>query len=117
MALSGLHDITQRALEQLSSDARRAGVSFRVTSGYRSIAHQRLLYARRAAGLQRYPVAKPGTSTHNYGLAFDAVSDRQSDLIQLATRLGLVWAGPKDPVHFQIVDQATWSSLLRGAGL
>lgn len=113
-----LHEDLRWAIEQL----RRDGVRFRLNSGYRSIAEQTRLYNlwRSGSPSQRYPVAVPGTSTHNYGLAFDASAippTTQTQLVRAAQRLGLVWAGPKDPVHFQMVTQSDWSNFLRNLGL
>lgn len=46
------------------------GLTPTVTSGYRSIRRQAELYRNRATN--PYPVARPGTSAHNYGLAWDS---------------------------------------------
>lgn len=115
MLFTGLHDVTAKQLGLLRELANYYGVRFDVTSGFRSIATQTELYRRRAAGLHPLPVAVPGTSTHNYGLAFDAVArapSSQADLVALAQAIGLVWAGPRDPVHFQVIRQDDWSRLV-----
>lgn len=85
-----------------------------VTSTYRSTKNQRDLYLRWLAGDPRVITpALPGHSTHNYGLAFDAVSPgRQSELIALARSIGLATI-PSDPVHFQIVDPGLWQEALK----
>jgi len=115
---AGLHPVTREGLHLLERAAKENGLRFTVTSGYRSISKQWTLYNRWKLGspLQRRPVAIPGTSTHNYGLAFDAVAvpySRQGELVALARDLGFIWAGPRDDVHFQVVPQAIWSQALK----
>lgn len=80
----------------------------KLTSAYRSPTDQRRLYNARQRGLHALPVAPPGCSLHEYGLAIDLVILRQgkrddSALAALgaaARRAGLVWGGANDPVHF-----------------
>lgn len=111
----GVHPLTSYAIEELRRRASSSGLKFRVTSVYRSLREQRALEQRRKTGQQKYPVAAPGRSTHNWGLAFDAVAvgAPQQRLVELAEGLGLFWAGPKDPVHFQILSQGDWSWALQ----
>lgn len=78
------------------------GFKARVTSAYRSPAKQAWLYKRYLAGLQPYPVAPPGTSDHERGLALDVVSTDTNKLVSLLTSAGLSWLGPADPVHFSL---------------
>lgn len=87
----------------LPSVAKAAGFQARVTSAYRTKAAQTKLYNRWLAGLQQYPVAKPGTSDHEKGLALDVVSTDTTKLVSLLTAVGLTWAGPSDPVHFALI--------------
>lgn len=108
----GYHPETRRAEERLRRLARRRGITFHVTSRHRGIAKQAELYKARQQGKHPLPVAFPGTSTHNYGIAFDAVSNDQSQLGALARAAGLVWAGVRDPVHFQSAEQSDWSEAL-----
>lgn len=72
----------------------------RITSAYRSFAEQERLYARYLRGEHPLPVAPPGGSMHNYGLAVDLVSDDNAALGNLWRQLGGVWGGEADPVHF-----------------
>lgn len=83
--------------------ARSLGFDARVTSGYRSTRKQAWLYNRWINGLQDYPVAPPGTSDHEKGLALDVVSTNTDKLVSLLASVGLTWAGPSDPVHFTLV--------------
>lgn len=98
-----LHPTLRAISRNLPSVARSLGFSARVTSGYRSRAKQTWLYNRWLAGLQEYPVAPPGTSDHEKGLALDVVSTDPDALVALLREVGLYWAGPSDPVHFSMV--------------
>lgn len=80
------------------------GIRYRITSTYRSVAKQKRLYQLFLAGRSRYPVAPPGRSKHNFGLAADLVTDDLPTMVQLARWAGLHWAGERDPVHFEMPD-------------
>lgn len=92
--------------QYLLDTARYNNIRVRITSGYRSVAEQRRLYERYIAGRQPYPVAPPGRSYHNYGLAVDIVADSppgaQEALGRLWESWGGLWGGSRDPVHFSI---------------
>jgi D-alanyl-D-alanine carboxypeptidase len=90
--------------ERLLSVANTARINPVVTSAYRTHAQQAKLYAARASS--RYPVAVPGTSAHEYGLAFDLnVTPDGTNLADLGAvwqSWGGVWGGTfGDPVHFE----------------
>jgi hypothetical protein len=76
----------------------------RVTSVFRSLQKQQTLYERWQRGLSPYPAAPPGKSQHNYGLAFDMVTNTgypmDPRLGQLWQQMGGIWGSEKDPVHF-----------------
>lgn len=81
----------------------RAGITVKVTSARRSMEEQQRLYARYKAGLSKYPAAKPGSSTHGVGIAFDLKLDPPLyDLAgQVWESLGYTWGGRfSDPIHF-----------------
>lgn len=84
--------------------ATRYGLAPVVASAYRSGAKQRQLYSRYLSGQNPYPVARPGTSQHEYGLAIDINLPHPEYL----PWLGSVWrsvGGPwseSDPVHFGV---------------
>lgn len=99
-----LHPTIRTIARNLPAVARQLGFSARVTSGYRSAKKQAALYQRYLAGLMPYPVAPPGTSDHERGLAIDVVSTNPDELVALLTAAGLFWAGPSDPVHFSMVS-------------
>lgn len=72
-----------------------------VTSGYRSAADQRRLWRGRATN--RFPVAPPGTSMHERGLAIDVPAAFAQRLASVAAGAGLCRPYPStDPVHFEI---------------
>jgi uncharacterized protein YcbK (DUF882 family) len=72
-----------------------------ITSGYRSTAAQAALYANRAAN--PYPVAVPGTSMHERGLAVDVPADFVGRLLAVAPKAGLCHPYPvDDPIHFEL---------------
>lgn len=94
------------------------GIQYQVTSTLRTIERQAQLYAAWRAGTQRYPVALPGRSAHNYGYALDLVHNGQQQLVTfLARRAGLVWFGAADPVHYDLFGPSVWRQILREAGL
>jgi D-alanyl-D-alanine carboxypeptidase len=94
----GLAPAMQAALDRASI---ALGTRVPVTSGFRSRAQQTALYANRAAN--PYPVAVPGTSRHELGLAVDVPSLFVPRLLSVATRVGLCQPYPRtDPVHFEL---------------
>ncbi len=81
------------------SGARRV----RITSVTRSRAKQALLYRRFLAGQSQFPAAPPGRSKHEFGLAFDMVTEPFSALDTLGSwwkQLGGIWH-PSDRIHFE----------------
>lgn len=84
----------------LKLNARRKGIELIITSGLRTRGQQQRLWENRAAN--RYPVARPGTSDHEKGIAFDAVAvprKRQRELGHLWQHMGGEWS-TRDEVHF-----------------
>ncbi|MGI8983801.1 MAG: M15 family metallopeptidase [Acidimicrobiales bacterium] len=72
-----------------------------ITSGYRSTDAQAQLYANRASN--PYPVAPPGSSMHEKGLAVDVPADFVSRLLDVAPKSGLCQPYPTDdPIHFEV---------------
>lgn len=106
----GLHPTLAKIRRNLPAVARSLGFQARVTSGYRSSKKQAWLYDRWQRGLQAYPVARPGTSDHEKGLALDVVSTDTNKLVSLLTAAGLSWLGPADPVHFSLTGLKTQTS-------
>jgi D-alanyl-D-alanine carboxypeptidase-like protein len=91
--------------EELLRFAASQGLSPRVTSARRSRREQGYLYRRFLAGQSEFPVAPPGTSAHEVGMAFDLVLPDPGDLSFLGRRweeMGGVWGGHfQDPIHFE----------------
>lgn len=116
--MAGLDPTLAAIKRNLPSVARSLGFAARVTSGYRSRSAQTKLYKRYLAGLQPYPVAVPGTSDHERGLALDVVSTDTPKLVDLLASVGLRWAGEADPVHFTMVGAqiASQSGILKSIG-
>jgi hypothetical protein len=70
-----------------------------VVSGLRSRSQQQALWERRATN--PYPVARPGTSDHERGLAIDVPRAEVADLRRVARAAGLCQPLPvTDPIHF-----------------
>ncbi len=70
-----------------------------IVSGYRSPAHQQRLWDNRHRN--RYPVARPGTSKHELGLAIDVPRPFVARLAAVGPRAGLCRPLPRrDPIHF-----------------
>lgn len=113
--LSKLHPRLRHIAKNIPRAAAYIGVRARVTSGYRNPKLQAKLYADYQAGLSHYPVAPPGSSLHEKGLAIDVVSDNESDMVRLLTSVGLIWAGEGDPVHFALPVQSRAKSGLKTA--
>jgi hypothetical protein len=85
---------------------RRMGFPLTVVSGWRSIAHQQLLYDRWRAGRSPRPAAPPGQSFHHWGRAVDVHASPAVLRIAgaHATLFGLRWGGrfrTPDTVHFE----------------
>jgi len=111
---TGLSPKLAKIAKNLPKVAKSLGFDARVTSGYRSHAKQKKLYDLYKAGLHPYPVAYPGTSDHEYGLAIDVVSSNLDALVALLTEAGLFWAGPTDNVHFSMLDRRKPGGLIVG---
>lgn len=101
-ALDGL----QRWLQPHARELVRLFPRLTVTSVYRSRTEQLRLWNNRK--YNPYPVAPPGQSLHEYGLAFDMVGPRE-----LLYEAGRVWnaAGghwsSKDEIHFEVRPRST----------
>lgn len=71
-----LCDVAYQAMQKMFSQAKKDGVSgFIISSGYRSSAYQAELYKNNNDGT----VAKPGTSEHETGLAFDVTTKNKTN--------------------------------------
>jgi hypothetical protein len=71
-----------------------------IVSGFRSRAEQERLWARRATN--PYPVAVPGTSAHERGMAIDVPAAFAPLLASVSGASGLCQPLPaSDPIHFE----------------
>lgn len=116
--LLNVHPIVLERWFALERAIRRAGYTVTVTSGFRSRAQQQKLYEARQRGEHPFPVARPGCSEHNHGVAVDAVTSVPERFLGGAARhFGLVWAGPTDRVHFGVFTQPQWRAVVHEEGL
>jgi hypothetical protein len=109
--LWGVNPDLARRVRNMAATLSARGIEIKVSSGKRSTERQAALYANRANN--PYPVARPGTSKHEQGLAVDVVptgarTSRASVIIgEEGEREGLRWGGrftKRDPVHFELLD-------------
>lgn len=97
----GLAPETLSALSRADTLLAGAGLPspVQVVSGYRSVAEQMALWARRDTN--PYPVAPPGKSAHNRGMAVDVPRSFVAPLLRVAVEAGLCQPFPgRDPIHF-----------------
>lgn len=94
-AVSGLNSDFACRMSKLFKAADAAGINIAIGSGFRDIPHQTRLYnAYIACGKCGAPVAKPGSSKHNFGLAIDlnfANKKSPRDLAQCAAMPECKW--------------------------
>jgi hypothetical protein len=100
--LSRVHPKLRTIARNLPRVAASQGFEVRVTSGWRSYSNQAKLYRDYLNGVSHYPANPPGTSEHEKGLALDILSTNTSRLVDILASVGLYWAGPADPIHFQL---------------
>lgn len=102
---SGSHTQATGLNPQLRNALARAeallGRSIPITSGFRSLEQQQRLYDQRKSN--PYPVAKPGSSKHEQGLAIDVSLSFVPTLAAIGPQVGLCQPVAKsDPVHFEL---------------
>jgi hypothetical protein len=89
------------------------GVPFVLESGFRSTGYQQLLYDHPNFH-PGTPAAKPGSSKHEHGAAYDVAMRGLSDLQRLvfgqeAEKLGLVWGGRfQSVIEGQTIKTPDW---------
>ena len=114
-----LQEVSRR-MYAIQSDLRALGIPFAITSTWRSYASQEALYeAYVARGRTGLPAARPGLSTHEYGIAFDASFPvgKEAIVSRVAKTHGMVWFGSRDRVHFDLFGPTAWNALLRRLGM
>lgn len=112
VATRGLDPSFSQGMWRLISAVEKQGGNVSISSGVRSNAQQQELWNNRASNPN--PVAEPGTSLHERGLAADLVGDQKTMALlhQLAPQFGLTGIAG-DPVHFQLASTQSPS----GSGL
>jgi len=123
-----LPGVAQHAAQTLAIAAAQ-GIKVTVTSVTRTRAEQSALRKAYEAALQdgtfgtpgglQYPANKPGDSAHEYGFAFDSVTDdpaQMEDWVKLRKALG--WRVPNyDRVHAELPRWREWLDDLRARHL
>lgn len=97
-----VNSLASAAVVAMFSDAKAAGVSpINASEGFRTMAEQTHLYeCKPGCGVGSNPVATPGTSNHQMGLALDVDGAMNSWMIDNGKKYGYTWYGPGDSVHF-----------------
>lgn len=100
-ATSGADGLTPEMQAAIARAEALLGRPVPITSGWRSPAQQQWLWDHRATN--PYPVARPGTSMHERGLAIDVPLWFVDTLRPVAGAAGLCFPLPEsDPVHFEL---------------
>ena len=98
---SGRRDLAPAMAAAVARAEQLLGRPLPITSGYRSVAEQARLWSKR--GANPFPVAPPGTSMHERGLAIDVTSSFAETLARMSEDTGLCRPYPRtDPVHFEL---------------
>lgn len=118
-SLELLDDAIRDAAKELVLECGQAGLLPRVTSTLRSNAEQTRLYRAYLSGQGGYPVAPPGMSAHEYGLAFDMVLADNRYLRDVAD-VWISWGGgwnPADAIHFEAQGASDLAKQLFQSGI
>lgn len=123
----GLNEQTAAKLTQMQSAAKKAGITFKVTEGYRSQSRQDTLYAQGRTAPGKV-VTKAKVSKHTSGAAFDVAVLRDGKVTwdpkdyqkigAIGRSAGLEWGGDWkmiDMPHFQLA-QETAKAQVEGIG-
>lgn len=101
LAGAGTRGLTSAMTAAVARAAQLLGRAVPISSGWRSPAQQAALWADRASN--PYPVARPGTSMHERGLAIDVPRTFVATLRGVAAAAGLCQPLPvTDPIHFEL---------------
>lgn len=140
--IARLHPKIRVRVSQFVDDLTKQNIKYRLYSGFRSFDEQGALYGKGRTtaelgmsgvdtkyakpGENRVTNAKPGSSYHNYGLAFDGVeivggnaiwkSTQEQKIVDTAKKYGFAWGGNftsfKDTPHFEDTQYGTVNQLL-----
>ncbi|MBL8777718.1 MAG: M15 family metallopeptidase [Acidimicrobiales bacterium] len=98
---SGAQGLTPEMQAAVARAEALLGQPVPITSGWRSPDQQQWLWDHRDTN--PYPVARPGTSMHERGLAIDVPSWFVAPLRSVASEAGLCFPLPEsDPIHFEL---------------
>jgi hypothetical protein len=107
--LSGLDARLRPAAVYALTWARKHGVQVTVTSVRRSRRKQQQLYNAYVNGRSRFPAAPPGTSAHEFGLAWDSFVEERYVPWWTAVREAVGFQVPSnDWVHAQVPNWEAW---------
>lgn len=99
--VGGIEGLTPAMQAAIARAEALLGQPVPITSGWRSPAQQQWLWDHRDTN--PYPVARPGTSMHERGLAIDVPSWFVAPLRSVAAEAGLCFPLPEsDPIHFEL---------------
>lgn len=99
--------IDSRFMARMNAWVNAVGQTFRVVSGYRSLAEQERLYRRWLARVPgQAPAAPPGRSMHNFGLAIDGSHWGRFN----PGAFGLRYPMSYEPWHVEPVEAKTWKA-------
>lgn len=87
---------------RMVQDAKNSGISpITAAEGFRSMARQTHLYnCKPGCGIGSNPVASPGTSNHQLGLAIDWNEPMRGWMVKNGDKYGYKWYGQNDAPHF-----------------
>ena len=103
MRLSGLDPEVRSRARWALDVAEYYKVPVTVTSGFRSLRSQKLLRQRWLAGKSPWPANKPGDSGHNFGLAWDSVTEpRYQEFWNYVREYIGFEVPPNDEIHAQV---------------
>lgn len=100
IAFTGIDPRLRERAELTVLYAQRLGIPVEVTSVRRTEGEQRKLYAKFQAGKAKYPTAPPGTSAHQFGVAWDSVVPERWLPTWTAIRRAMGWkVSESDIIH------------------
>jgi hypothetical protein len=119
IALAGIHQQLRPYADQALAIARENGIPVTVTSVFRSLDFQRRLRANYELCLARgksgqavsvtpgmscaYPANRPGDSSHNFGLAWDSITEERFQPFWNEIRRWVGWeVPPGDVIHAEL---------------
>ena len=101
LLLPGADGLAPAMIAAIARAEQLLGQQIPILSGFRSFEQQQALFDNRANN--PFPVAVPGTSNHELGLAIDVPSSFVATLLTVAAQAGLCQVRPvTDPIHFEL---------------